>query len=204
MGRVVKRVGHVVPGAILDARAEAERIVSAARAEAEAIRAAASAAVEEARRAGQAEGREAGRQAALGEAAELLARARADAETTRKDAAGSAVVLAARMAEKIVGHKVTTDPSVMADIAAQALKACRARTGPVTLRVAPSALAALEQARPALLSALGGVSDLRLVVDQAVAPGGCVVDTPVGRLDARLETQVAALEAALAARRAGI
>lgn len=201
MGRIVGQRGHVVPGAILDAHAEAERILAGARVEAEAIRASASAEVEVARQAGRLEGHEAGRQAALAEATALLAAARADAEDVRRDAARAAVPLAARMTERIVGRAVATEPGVMADIATQALKACRAKSGPVTLRLAPDSVAALERERPALVAALGGIADLRLVADPAVGPGSCVVETPVGRLDARLETQVAALEAALAARR---
>jgi hypothetical protein len=56
-------------------------------------------------------------------------------------------VLARKMAEKIVGRAVELDPSIMGEIAGQALAASRARGGAVVLRVHPDDLAAIEQTR---------------------------------------------------------
>jgi len=136
----------------------------------------------------------AGREAALAEMTALMAAARADAEEARAQARDAAIVLARRMAAKIVGHAVEVAPEVMGDIAGQALAASRARAGAVVLRVHPEDLAAVEQAR-----GRWGASALvvRLVADPGVGRHGCVVETPAGRVDARLESQLAALERAL-------
>jgi flagellar biosynthesis/type III secretory pathway protein FliH len=186
MGRVVKGTGHVVPAAVMDARAEAEAIVRDARARAEAT-------LEEARRRGLEEGRAAAAAALVG----LLAAGRAEAEAMLARVEPAALAVAARMAEKIVGRAVELDPTVMAAIAAEAVAACRTREGLVQLRVHPDDLAAVEPARAALVDRLGGEATLELVADEAVERHGCVVDTPVGRVDARLATQLAALERAL-------
>jgi flagellar assembly protein FliH len=176
MGRIVKGRGHVVPAAVMDARAQAD-----------AIR-------EDARR----RGREEGRAEAAAELAGLLAAGRAEADAMLARIEPAALAIAARMAELIVGRAVALDPAVMAAIAGEAVAACRTREGLVQLRVHPDDLAAVEPARAALADRLGGAATLELVADEAVERHGCIVDTPVGRVDAQLATQLAALGRALA------
>jgi flagellar biosynthesis/type III secretory pathway protein FliH len=65
------------------------------------------------------------------------------------------------------------------------------------LRVHPDDWAAVEAARPALAARLAKAVELRLVVDAEVGRHGCVVESAAGRLDARLDTQLAALEKAV-------
>jgi type III secretion protein L len=186
MGRVVKARGHVVPGAVLDARAEAEALLSDARDRAGAT-------LEEARR----RGLELGRAEGAAEVALLLAAGRAEAEAMLARVEPAALTIAARMAEKIVGRAVELDPSIMAAIAAEAVAACRTREGVVHLRVHPDDLAAVAPWRAPLAERLGGDATLELVADEGVERYGCVVDTPVGRVDARLSAQLAALRRAL-------
>jgi flagellar biosynthesis/type III secretory pathway protein FliH len=192
VGRIIKGFGHVVPKRVLDARAEAEALLARARTEAEALRTEAIAAREAARR----EGLEAGRADGMAEAAVALAVARTEAARLTEAAAPAAIALAAKMAEKIVGRAVALDPETMADIAAEALGACRPGAGAVRVRVHPDDLAAVEARRDAL-EARAPAAALELVADETVGRSGCVIETPQGRVDARLETQLAALERAL-------
>jgi type III secretion protein L len=193
---LVKRFGRVVPAEILDARAQADSIRAAAARQAEVLLKDAQAQVEalhaEARQAGEA----AGRAEAEAELITLLVETRAEVERLRRAAIPAARTLAVRMAERIVGRTVELDPSTLADIAASALAAARVRDGVVLLRVHPADRAALETARPALAARLAAAVELRLVSDPAVNRHGCIVETPTGRLDARLETQLVALERA--------
>ena len=171
----------------MDARAEADAILARAHREAEAARA-------EAVR----EGRDEGRARVAAELAGLLAAGRAEAEAALARLEPQALAIAAKMAEKIIGRAVELAPSVMAEIAAEAVAACRPRGGVVRLRVHPDDLVAVERERDALAERLGGEGALELVVDESVGRHGCVVDTSVGRVDARLATQLAALRGALA------
>jgi flagellar biosynthesis/type III secretory pathway protein FliH len=138
-----------------------------------------------------------GREQGLAQVTELLVAARADAEASRAGAADTAIVLARRMAEKIVGHAVDVSPAVMGDIIAAALAASRARAGTLVLRVHPEDLAAVEASRARWTTA---PMVIRVVADAAVGRHGCVVETPVGRVDARLATQLDAIERALRGR----
>jgi type III secretion protein L len=197
MGRLVKRFGRVVPGEVLDARAQAELILAASRRQASALiekaRTEAVGLHAEAWRAGEA----AGRAEAQSAFTTLAVEARAEAERLRSAAIPAARTLAVRMAEKIVRRTIQLDPSTLADIAAQALAAARAHTGVVLLRVHPEDQAALAAARPVLAARLAAAVELRLVADPAVSRSGCIVETTTGRLDARLETQLTALERAV-------
>jgi flagellar biosynthesis/type III secretory pathway protein FliH len=205
MGRVVRGFGHVVPRPVLDARTEASNLIAAARAEAEALVAAAraeataisgrvDAAVAEARRAGH----DAGRAEGLAQTMATLAAARTEAARQLESAAPDAITLAVKMAEKIVGRAVTLAPEVIADIAGAALEACRPRGGAVRLRLHPEDLPAAEARRATLAAQAPAASAIELVADPDVGRFGCVIETPLGRVDARLETQLRALERALA------
>lgn len=194
--RLIKTTGRLVPAAVLGAKAQAAAIIQQAQAtladaeqQAVTIRA-------QAQQAGYQDGFAAGRDAAQAAATELLASARADAEQLRLQARDAAVVLARRMAEKIVGRAVTLAPEIIADIAATALAAARAR-GAITLRVHPDDRAVIDQQRPHWSAALEASAQVRVVSDESVERHGCIVETPVGRLDARLSTQLEALERAL-------
>jgi flagellar assembly protein FliH len=137
------------------------------------------------------------RETALAEVTELLVSARAVADTELAAAKDGALVLARKMAEKIVGRAVDLDPAIMGEIAGQALAASRARGGAVLLRVHPDDLASVEQTRPRWVQRISTAAQVQVVADDSVGLHGCVVETPVGRLDARLQTQLDALERAL-------
>lgn len=193
MGRLVKGVGRVVKGPVLDARAEANTILEAARRQAAEVLAAAAADAERVR----GEARAAGMAEARAEAAAMMVSARADAEQVRQEARETALALAARIATKIAGRTIALDPAVVVDIAEQSLAECRAREGRVVLRVHPDELATIQRQRPRLASRLEAAAELELIADPEIAPRGCVVETPIGRVDAQLATQLDALERAL-------
>jgi flagellar biosynthesis/type III secretory pathway protein FliH len=199
MGRVLKSLGRIVPAEILEAgqqaTVQAAAVVGAANARAARLLAEVEALREEARR----QGFEAGRAAAEVRFTQTLLAAGAEAERVRAEAQPAALRLASKMAEKIVGRAVDLDPAVLVEIAGQALQASRARAGVVKLRIHPEDLAILQgdQARARLMARIGAAAELQLCPDAAVGRYGCLVETSAGRLDARLATQLAALEQAL-------
>ncbi len=193
MGRIVSGAGRVVPATTLAARDEAAALLADARAQADAIRAQAAAAREEAVR----QGREQGRAEAAAELAALVADARVHASRLREASTPTAIALATKMAEQIIGRAVTLAPELMADIAGAALEACRPRGDWVRVRVHPDDGAAVTARRDALSARAPRAAALEIVGDESVGRYGCVIETAVGRVDARLETQLAALERAL-------
>jgi type III secretion protein L len=190
--------GAVIPAAVHDAQCEAQRLVAEARAEAARIVAGAEAAREAARLEGQGRGRE----EAYAEVTGLLVRARTVLAAARTEAAADLRTLAVRIAEKVLGRALQDAPELAADLCAAALEAARHQRE-ITLRVPPDDLAAVAAARPRLKELLPRAPDLALRADPTVGRGGCVVETEVGAIDARLETQLEAIERALAEAPAG-
>lgn len=182
-----------MPAAVVNATEEAARIVARAEDDAAALRSTLGKEIEEARKAGFAAGREEG----LAEVAALLQGARARAERELASSKETAIALARRMAERIVGRAIELAPDLMNQIVTEALASSRARSGKIVLRVHPGDLAGIEAARPQWAAAVATAVDVSLVPDPTVEHGGCVVDTPAGRVDARLQTQLDALERAL-------
>jgi flagellar assembly protein FliH len=131
------------------------------------------------------------------EVTEVLLAARVAANAERAGAKDTALLLARKMAEKIVGHAVELDAQVMADISSQALLASRPRGSSIVLRVHPEDLAAALKAGPRWPTREDAPAEVRMVADASVGRYGCVVETPVGRVDARLATQLDLLERVL-------
>mgnify|MGYP000969136534 CR=1 FL=1 len=67
----------------------------------------------------------------------------------------------------------------------------------VTIRCHPDDLAALERGRPRLLERATRAQVMQLRPDPNLARGHCVVDTELATIDARLSTQLDAIERAL-------
>ena len=101
------------------------------------------------------------------------------------------------MAERIVGRAVALAPQTMAEIVATALAASRPRDAAVTIRLHPDDLAPVTARRDALAARTPAATELALVADERVGRHGCVIETALGRVDARLETQLAVLEQAI-------
>jgi flagellar assembly protein FliH len=182
---------------VLSAHDEAREVLAKAAALKKAAENSAEAIRREAAATGYSDGLRDGREQGYAEVLVVLASARAQmiSEFTRAKDAG--IVIGRKLAEKILGRTFELDPSVITELAMHALVASRPRGGTVVLRTHPEDLNRLTLEREAWLARLPMVADIRVVADTTVDRGGCIVDTPVGRLDARLSTQLDALEKAL-------
>ena len=103
--------------------------------------------------------------------------------------------LAIAVARKVLGRELA-QPGAVRSIAAAALAQARGRRE-VVLRVSPADAPALRDAA-APLGAILERAALSVREDPALAPGDVVVETEAGHVDARVETQLAALARALA------
>lgn len=180
--RIVKRSvyesGRGAEEILDEARAEAERLIAEAREETASIR-------ENAVAEGRAEGLRAWNERIV---AATSARDKALAEAERE-----ILQLAVHIAEKIIGEQLRLDPETTVSIVREALKSAR-RDKDVTIEVHPDAVAVVEARldelrRNSPQGALFGVRG-----DASIAPGGCVVRTEAGTVDAKLESQLACLE----------
>lgn len=100
------------------------------------------------------------------------------------------------IAEKVIGRELELAPETVLDIVRSAMKRLREREN-LRLSVNPRDLDTVKNARDDLISAVDGVRKLEVVEDRRVDPGGCVIESPSGTLDARMKTQIDEISRAL-------
>ena len=182
----------IVDADVFDAKLEGDRLVSEAREAAERELAAARDEAERITRKAESEGRERG----LAAVTELLVGARAVAARARAGAEAELRTLAVRIAEKILGREVTLDPQAVVDVAATAMRHA-GEPRELLVRCAAEDLEALERGKPRLIERCRAAQVARFVADERVPRGGCILETELGVVDARLSTQLDAIERAL-------
>ncbi|MGC8668605.1 MAG: FliH/SctL family protein [Chthonomonadales bacterium] len=179
-----------------EAQLEAQRILECARAEAEQIRAGAAAeGYSQGYAEGYALGREEGAQSWAGERAayqkeleDYVAALEAGRKRIWADAEPQIVEFVMETAEKVVKEQAQVDRQIALSVIRHALRRV-VDQGQVTIRVNVADIEAVRQSREELAALLDGADRLKIVEDRRVGPGGCIVETDAGTVDARVDTQ---------------
>lgn len=142
------------------------------------------------------EGLAAGRQEAERELAEVVQQLRAiEAEMVeRRDVLceavePAAVALALAAAEQVVGAALAVRPELVVETLERAVRRLVERER-VTVLVNPDALELLRQRAPEIAQQIGGIEHIDVQADRRIAPGGLLVQTPEGDVDARIDTRI--------------
>jgi flagellar assembly protein FliH len=187
MARVIRaqRTGpSVLCAEVYDARREAVQILDTARAQAETLRATALAA-----------GHAAGHATA---AMQLFDVAKLRHETLRsaEQQALQAVLL---VAAELVGKTLSADPAQIAALLAPHLARIR-RAQSIVLKVHPADADWLQRHAAELSERADLEGQLELRPDASIARGGCLIESTLGEVDARIETRLSELARALGLR----
>ena len=187
MGRVIRaqRTGPaVVPRAVYDAQLEAAEIRARAQRDAEALRERA-----------YAQGHAAGSAAAAAQLFDLAKLRAALSARAGREATQAALLVAAQL----LGTTLQAEPDKIVSLLRPHLARMR-RAQQLTLRLHPEDCAHLRNA-PGLLAQLCEQPQLEarleLRADPSLARGDCVIESNLGELDARVQTRLALLAAAL-------
>lgn len=135
-------------------------------------------------------------QALIGEARQVLEQAYAENKRIIGEAEPFLIELAAAIAEKIIGRQLELEPDWVTDMVKRSLKRYTDK-GSIALCVAPVQFALLQGAREELSHAIDAQADLQIFPDMSVGENGCVIKTPFGTIDARVDTQLAEIKRAL-------
>jgi len=92
---------------------------------------------------------------------------------------------AVQLARQVVRHELATRPEIVAQVAQEAVGAIVLSARHLQVRVHPDDHAHVAAGAGEALQA----RDARLVADPAVEPGGCIVDSDLGHVDARIATR---------------
>lgn len=103
--------------------------------------------------------------------------------------------LSISIAEKIIGLEVSTNNDVIMGVVKEALADMKDREE-VRIRVNPDDYHIVNNDRSSLMRMVEGLKDFDLSVDSKVTRGGCIIETNLGNIDARLETQLTAITTA--------
>lgn len=180
----------VVKNQIVSAQAEAARILEEAEEFAAAIRLEALGEAEGLKAAAYAQGTE----NALTEFERNLIESREIREKVWRETEKDLLRLAVRLAERIVGREIEKDDKAIVEIISTALQNARQQEK-LTVRVNPKDLPTIEKQAERFSS--GRIQFIDFVADPRVASSGCLIESEVGTIDARLETQLRVLERAL-------
>jgi flagellar assembly protein FliH len=173
------------------AKSEAEQIVRKAMEEAGNIR-------EHAKESGLEEARRIAEETAsdkVREALETLNQAVIERKKIIKDAEGEVLRLALKVAEQIIKSEVSLHRDVSLNIVSDAISRVSDREQ-VIIKVNREDLENIKKYKDRIGSIVDGIKSLSIVEDSAVEPGGCVIETNLGYVDARISTKIAAIEEA--------
>lgn len=137
--------------------------------------------------------RQEGKTEGLAEWNRILADTTRRAENLTKSWEETMLRLSVRVAEKIVGEQLRLHPDTIVEIVREVLKNVRPGKR-LTIQVNPSEAQRVRGRLDRLRESLGTSSEIDIVAMASVPAGGCVIDSELGIIDARLETQLKCLE----------
>lgn len=132
----------------------------------------------------------------LAEAREKLADAVKEREKIIRRAEDEIAQLAVAVARKIIFREMFADPSIVGDIVQEAIHKVTDREE-ITVRVHPADLDFVLGRQEEYTRNIKGIRKLKILADNAISPGGCVIETPNGTVDARIESQLTEIEQSL-------
>lgn len=106
------------------------------------------------------------------------------------------VKLAVAIAKKIVGHLVQNDSEVVIQTVREALKAARSAHR-VTVKVNPADEGMVQERVSSFRAVNIEIGEFVIVGHSSVGVGGCIVESELGIIDARITTQLDSIEKAL-------
>ena len=186
---------QVIQQKIAQAEQQAQAIIQKARLEADGLLEKAKAEAEELKISAQQRGYQDGINQAEQQADAIRRQARevlAQAEQARADAIDALedeiTALAVEIAEKILTVQLTIDPETVMQVAAEAVQMVRDRER-ITIYVNPVDQPIYAAKKAELEETLSQRTVLSIISDESIKPGGCLVDTDEGLVDATIDAR---------------
>lgn len=101
--------------------------------------------------------------------------------------------LAVNVAKTVIGTEINSDPKLVQSVIKKAVLQLQNREE-MTIAVNPDDLAEAEKFRSKLSLLIKDIDKVTFKSDHLIARGGCVVETNIGSIDARIETQLESIQ----------
>lgn len=106
------------------------------------------------------------------------------------------VTLASKIARRLLSCELALNPDVIHHIVSEALTKITDKST-VSIRVHPDDLPALQTHQSTLKQLVPDIQTLHLDSDPNIEPGGCMIETSLGYIDATVATKLASIELAI-------
>ncbi len=177
---------------IEQAQSEVQEMMENAHAEAETIRQnARTEGFEDGKREGQGQVSE-----IMSQAMETLNEAIKQRKKIIKDSENEIVRMSLKIAEQIIRNEVATNKDAVMNIVAEAINKVSDREN-VIVKVNREDAEYIKTHKDKLSGIVDGVKNLSILEDSQVDPGGCVIETNLGFVDARISTKLSLIEQAI-------
>lgn len=93
------------------------------------------------------------------------------------------------IAERVIRAEIAAHSEVILRTVQQAIQVA-VSAEEFHIKVHPDDLHALQEHKPLFIASLSGLSNIEFVPDPAITAGGCLLESPLGRVDATIETQL--------------
>ena len=132
----------------------------------------------------------------LNEAEEIKQAARKEYEELLDGAEDDIIRLVRDICKKVIGDELETRPDKISMLVAQTLKECK-ETDSAIVKVSPEDFDAVYENSDNILRSAGYSGQLEIKKDIALKQGDCIVETPVGNVDASVDVQLESIEKVL-------
>jgi len=103
------------------------------------------------------------------------------------------VDLALAIARKVICREIEVDKEVVVCVAREALTKVE-DPGKIKIKMNPSDLQFINETQYQLSELIGNIDNVTLEAEDSIQSGGCVIETDLGEIDARIEKQLQAVE----------
>lgn len=190
-GEDISSVENKVIELVENAKADAQKIMDQAMSEAERIK-------EDSRAAGLEDAKREAEESASDkviEAVETLNEAVQGRKEIIKDSEAEILRLAIKISEQIIRSEVSLHRDVCLNIVSEAINKVNDREQ-IIVKVNRDDLEHIKKYKDKIAGLVDGVKSLSIVEDSGIEPGGCVIETNLGYVDARISTKLQAIEEA--------
>ena len=104
------------------------------------------------------------------------------------------IELVMSVAHEVIGINTDQDPALAKNVILKAVEQLRLREK-MTVRINPDDLAEAEKVKPELSRKVEDIEKVDFKTDSLVTRGGCIIETNIGMIDARLESQLESIRA---------
>jgi len=112
-----------------------------------------------------------------------------------KESEGEILHLAIKVAEQILKSEISLNRDICLNIVSDAISRVSDRDS-ITVKVSKDDLESIKRFRDRIASIVDGVKSFSIIEDSSVDPGGCIIETNLGFIDARISTKLKTIEEA--------